>query len=85
MAFLHKELNESERAQIKQDVKQIVDNFGAVLGSLGDLPMEGFIERRESFREETLEFPCDKTMKEKILENAPHKNKDCIIAEKKAW
>lgn len=85
MGFLHKDLTLEEKEIIQQDVKKIVDSFGSVLESLGELPEEASIERQDSFREETLEFPCDKELKKNILENAPNKNENFILAEKKAW
>ena len=85
MGFLHKDLTDDEKKRIGEDVKQIIDSFGKVLGSLGDLPLEGSIEMEETFRSETLEFPCDNGFRARILENAPNKNKDFILAEKKKW
>ena len=85
MSFLHKDLDLNEKKKIEKDVKKIVDSFGKTLESLGNLSKEGFIERDESFREETLEFPCDKNFKKRILDNAKDKDKDFIIVEKKTW
>lgn len=85
MGFLHKNLTLKEKEQIGEDVKKIIDSFGKVLSSFGDLPIEGAIERKETFRSETLEFPCDVEFRSRILENAPNKNKDFILAEKKKW
>ena len=85
MAFLHKDLSLEEKRKIEDDVKNIVDSFGKVLSSIGDLPEEGAIERDVSFREEISDFDCDLDFRKRMFENAPQKNKDFIIAEKKKW
>lgn len=85
MSFLYKELDEKEKEKINLEAKSIMDSFGKKLSSLKNLPEEGSIEREESFREETLDYPCDENLKQNILNNAKLKNKDFIIAEKKKW
>lgn len=85
MGFLHKDLDLKEKERIGEDVKEIVNSFGEVLDSFGDLPEEGFVIKEKSFREEKNDFFCDEDFRRRILENAPEKNKDFIIAERKKW
>ena len=46
---------------------------------------EPLIEREEGEREETCSFEGDEEFRKIMFENAPVKNKDFIIAEKKKW
>ncbi|RLG12711.1 Asp-tRNA(Asn)/Glu-tRNA(Gln) amidotransferase GatCAB subunit C [Candidatus Pacearchaeota archaeon] len=81
--FLWHKISEKEREEIKKQAKKIMDSFSKKLLSLGELK-ENFIERDKSEREEgeNEKVGIDRKI---MFENAPHKNKDFIIAEKKKW
>lgn len=99
--FLFKELSEKEKDEIKKEAKGIMDNFGKELEKVKGLPEEAGIERGSGYREEgeciksatsptaAPKCPSDaesgEDLKKRILDNAPQKNKDFIIAEKKKW
>lgn len=85
MSFVYRDLNAEEKKKIEEDVQGIVNSFGETLSSLGDLPEEDSVERDKSFREENGDYTFIEGFREKIFENAPNKNEDFIIAEKKKW
>ncbi len=84
MDFLFKKLSEKDREDIKKQVDSILNSFSAKLSKIGGKIEENFIERKEFEREEGEKE--DESFSKKIMfENAPEKNKDFIIAEKKGW
>jgi Asp-tRNA(Asn)/Glu-tRNA(Gln) amidotransferase C subunit len=86
MDFLFHNLSEKEREEIRKQVKTILDSFSTKLSEIGkgEKEKESFIERKETDRKEGGEQ--DKNFsREKMFNNAPEKNKDFIIAEKKKW
>ena len=85
MDFLFHNLSEKEREEIRKQVKTILDSFSTKLSKIGKGERkESFIEREKSERLEGGEQ--DKSFsKETMFNNAPEKNKDFIIAEKKKW
>ena len=83
--FLYKKLTEKEKEEIKKESGKIINSFGKKLSELKKLPEESFIERENSLRDENLGNEGNLDFKKKILNNAPEKNKDFIIVEKKGW
>ena len=83
MDFLWHEVSEKERDEIKKQAKSIMDSFSQKLSKVGELK-ESLIERPECERIEG-SGKCAEIDKEIMFENAPDKNKDFIIAEKKKW
>ena len=83
MDFLWHEVSEKEKEEIKKQAKSIMDSFSKKLSKVSRLK-EASIERPEGEREEGKSKGAEMD-KEIMLENAPHKNKDFIIAEKKTW
>ena len=80
--FLWHEVFEKEREEIRKQAKAIMDSFSKKLSKVGELK-ESFIERKEC---ERLEGRPKPEIDRKIMfENAPNKNDDFIIAEKKKW
>lgn len=83
--FLFRNVSKEERESIKEEAKEITESFTKNLESVKDLPSE-ISEQKESFYREEKPRKENKTnFKEKILENAPRKNKDFILSEKKKW
>ncbi len=83
--FLYKKLTEKERGEIKKESEKIINSFGKKLSEIKKLPGESFIERKNLFREEGPGSLGNEELKKRILNNAPEKNKEFIIAEKKGW
>jgi len=84
MDFLFHNLSEKEREEIRKQVNTILDSFSAKLSKIDGKVEDNFIEREEYERKEGQEQ--DKSFSREIMfNNAPEKNKDFIIAEKKKW
>jgi len=77
-------LSDKEKNEVEQKAKKIMLDFGDTLESLPDIP-EAIVERDKFDREEGNGILCDDIFRDIILENAPKKNKDFIIAEKGGW
>ena len=84
MDFLFHKLSEKEKEEIKKQVDSILNSFSAKLSKIDGKVEESFIEREKCERGEGGEK--DKSFsRETMFKNAPEKNKDFIIAEKKKW
>ena len=81
--FLWHEVSEEEKERIKKQSKNIMDSFSKKLFNVGELK-ESFIERLGDEREEGKKIDLEMD-REIIFKNAPNKNKDFIIAERKTW
>ena len=77
-------LSETEKDKIQHQAKKILDSFASALEGVNyeeknlKRPVSGFREER------TASSPNPK-FRQAIFHNAPKKDKDCIIAEKKQW
>ena len=60
-------------------------SFSKKLGKVDEKISEPFIERDECEREEVDRETMDEDFRKAMFENAPIKNKDFLIAEKKKW
>ena len=99
--FLFHEVSESEKEEIKKEAKSIMDSFSKKLEKVKDKISEPFVEREDFEREEITVSKSPAAIssttnpKERdeevedfrrlMFENAPNKNADFIIAEKKSW
>jgi len=84
MDFLFHKLSEKEKEEIRKQVDSILNSFSAKLSKLGEKAEESFIEREKDERTEGGEQ--DKSFSREIMfKNAPEKNKDFLVAEKKKW
>ncbi|MCX6748408.1 MAG: hypothetical protein NT076_02285 [Candidatus Pacearchaeota archaeon] len=72
-----------DRKKIKEQAKKLLDNFAAALGDIKT--EEVYVQRKEDRRQETEASNPDADFKKRMLENAPNKDKDCVIAEKGSW
>jgi len=82
--FLWREVSEKEKEEIQKQAKRIMDDFSKKLSRVDKKIPEMLIERESGEREER-KGECLDLDREVMFENAPEKNKDFIIAEKKSW
>ena len=86
MDFLFHKVSDKEREEIKKEAKSIMDNFSEKLSKVKDKISEPLIERDKFEREEKSSTKNVETdFRKRMFENAPNKNSDFIIAEKKKW
>jgi len=71
--------------KIKEDAKKIIDSFSEKLSMVSDSVKEPVIEKKEFERKEGNGQECDSDFRKIMFENAPEKNDDFIIGEKKRW
>jgi len=71
--------------KIKEQAKQIMDEFIDALEGVKDMPKDFGIERAPSMRKVKDKPSCDPEFKKRLLANAPKTKNDCIQAEKKHW
>ena len=84
--FLFHKVSEKEKEDIRKEAKEIMDNFSVKLGKIQKSVKEPFIEREDFEREENLILSSkSEDFRKRMFENAPEKNQDFIIAEKKSW
>jgi hypothetical protein len=77
-------MDEKEAERIRKEAKQILDRFGKTLESV---KFKEKVEKKEvgGFREEGQGRKGDEEFRRAMFNNAPNKNSDNIIAEKKKW
>ena len=73
-----------DKKKIEKEAKEILDKFAKALSKVGEKDRQFFVDREEFEREEGEGKECF-DFKEKLLDNAPKKNSDFIIAEKGEW
>lgn len=71
--------------KIKSDAKKIIDSFSGKLSKIKVPDKEFVIKRKDYERKEGDGEECDNDFKKIMFENAPNKNGDFILAEKKKW
>jgi len=81
--FLWHKVSEKEKGEIEKQAKEIMDSFSAKLSGVGKIS-EMLIEREEFERIEQ-NNNCLEMDREIMFENAPEKNKDFIVGERKGW
>ncbi len=84
MDFLFHKLSEKEREEIRKQVDTILKSFSAKLSKIDGKTEESFIEREEFERKEGQKQDSSFS-RETMFKNAPEKNKDFIVAERKKW
>jgi len=86
--FIWRKISEKEKEKIKKQAKGILDKFARTLEKVKQEKYEHF-EKKSGFREEKEQKNKagkeNKEFQEIFFENAPKKNKDYIIGEKKTW
>lgn len=83
--FLFHKVSEKEKQEIQKQAKDIINDFSKKLSKLDKKPKESKIERDNGERKETKPEKCDNEFRRIMFENAPNKNENFIIAEKKQW
>lgn len=84
MDFLFHNLSEKEREEIRKQVNTILNSFSAKLSEIKGEIKEQSIDRKEFERKEGQEQD-NSFSREMMFKNAPEKNKDFIIGERKKW
>ena len=85
MDFLWHKVSESEKEDIRKEAKSIMDSFSEKLSKISSKKLkESLVERDEMEREEGIGVPAE-IDKKIMFENAPEKNEDFIVAERKKW
>lgn len=77
-------INEQERAKIEKETRALLDNFSKTLSKIKLKPKKQK-EELGGFRKERDGRGCDIEFRKRMFANAPHKEGDFIIAEKKGW
>ena len=77
-------INEQTKEQIRMQAKSILDNFSKSLDKVKTKKKE-FKKAVGGYRKEGDGQKGDIEFREVMFANAPEKDEDCIIAEKKKW
>lgn len=85
MDFLFHKVSEKEKGEIKKQAKSIMDNFSKKLSKIDKKMEEPLIERDRGEREEGEFDKSDSDFRKIMFKNAPKKNRDFIIGERKGW
>jgi Asp-tRNA(Asn)/Glu-tRNA(Gln) amidotransferase C subunit len=77
-------MQEKEIETIKTETKKLLDKFSKSLDTVKSSE-EWNVKRDEDRRKDGEGKNVDKDFRKIMLENAPNKNEDFILAEKKTW
>ncbi len=77
-------ISEKDRKLIAEEAKEILNKFQIALNRV-DFKQKNKNEKVGGFREEVEGNVCDNNFREMMFENAPLKDGNFIIAEKKKW
>jgi hypothetical protein len=77
-------MDEKQAKKLEEETKKLLDKFSKALGSVKSSD-ESNVEREFDRRKEKEGKSCDLNFRNIMLENAPQKDSDFIIAEKKTW
>ncbi len=77
-------VSEQEKAKIQKEAKQILENFAKSLEKV-KFKESKVKEQLGGFREEQEGKEADPDFRKRFFDNAPQKDGDFIIAEKKKW
>ena len=69
---------------LEEETKKLLDKFSKALDSVKS-EKESNVERDNDRRVEKDGKMCDETFRKIMLENAPQKDNDFVIGEKKSW
>jgi Asp-tRNA(Asn)/Glu-tRNA(Gln) amidotransferase C subunit len=83
--FLFHNISEEEKERIRKEAKKIIDSFSEKISKIKISEEEPNVKRKEFERIEGDGQECDNDFKKILFENAPNKNGDFILAEKKRW
>ena len=71
-------------AKVTEEAKQITAKFSSTLKKI-NMKEKGFKGQIGGFREEGNGLEGDKDFRKRMFANAPSKDGDCLIMEKKKW
>jgi len=71
------------KAEIEKQAKEILDKFSKALSRIDEKEEISYVDREDFERKQGEGTKCD--FKKELLENAPKKDNDFIIAEKGDW
>ncbi|HLC54003.1 MAG TPA: hypothetical protein VJK07_00045 [Candidatus Nanoarchaeia archaeon] len=77
-------VTESQKEAIRKEAREILESFAKTLEK-AKVPAKKEDVGGEGVRKEGNGMKCDDDFRKRMFENAPRKDKDCIIAEKGAW
>ena len=77
-------INQGKQEEVRKEAKKILDNFANALGKVR-IKKKEFKKEIGGYREERNGEDCNNEFRKTMFENAPEKDGDCIIAEKKKW
>ena len=77
-------INEKEKEQIRKEAKRIIDDFASALDKV-KIKMEKVKKLHGGYRKEGLGEKGDNDFRTVMFENAPEKEEDFMVAEKKKW
>ena len=83
--FLFHNVSEKEKESIKKQAKEIMDKFSKKLERINNKTGDSFVEREDFEREEREGKKGNLDFRKRMFENAPNKNDDFILGEKKSW
>jgi len=83
--FLFHSVSEKEKESIKKQAKEIMDKFSKKLERINNKTGDSFVEREDFEREEREGKKGNLDFRKRMFENAPNKNDDFILGEKKSW
>jgi len=77
-------INEAKREEIRKEAKEILGKFAA---SLEKVKFKEKATKKEvgGFRKEGQGMKGSEDFRKRMFDNAPNKDEECIIAEKKEW
>ena len=83
--FLFRKVSDKEKEEIQKEAKRIMDSFSSKLEKLNLKETKDSGIDRESFERKEKSVEKAEIDREIIFANAPSKNKDFLLAEKKHW
>ncbi len=78
-------ISEEKKREIQKEVQNILKNFSKSLAKVKLSEKKKIFSSVGGFRKEGNGEKCDDKFRERMFSNAPNKNNNCIIAEKKEW
>jgi Asp-tRNA(Asn)/Glu-tRNA(Gln) amidotransferase C subunit len=77
-------VSEEKREEIRKDARRVLDKFSKELGKVR-IPLDKEKEGCGGFREEGEGVKGDEEFRKAMFKNAPEKDGDFIVAERKKW
>jgi hypothetical protein len=77
-------MDEKRKAEIRKEAKKILDEFGKAIEKV-DVAKKDLKKEVGGFRKEGKGKKADAAFRQRMFENAPAKEGDYVLAEKKNW